>query len=54
VDVEPVTTELLECEQLAGDVLFVPDSWGHATLNIEASIGVAYEFSHPLLTPDFG
>eukprot|EP00931_Biecheleriopsis_adriatica_P000300 TRINITY_DN100319_c0_g1_i1.p1 TRINITY_DN100319_c0_g1~~TRINITY_DN100319_c0_g1_i1.p1 ORF type:complete len:484 (+),score=90.11 TRINITY_DN100319_c0_g1_i1:59-1453(+) len=33
----------LECVQEAGDVLFVPSRWAHATLNVEASIGVAYE-----------
>lgn len=34
---------VLECTQRDGDVMFVPASWGHATLNVEASIGVAYE-----------
>jgi len=36
--------EPLECVQEAGDVLYVPNSWGHATLNIESAIGVSYEF----------
>ena len=27
--------ELLECIQRAGDVLFVPDRWWHATLNLQ-------------------
>lgn len=31
--------------QRAGDVLFVPALWGHATLNTQQSIGVAHEFS---------
>ena len=43
--------ELLECVQRDGDVIFVPASWGHATLNVEASIGVAFElrFDHAAL-----
>ena len=36
----------LECVQEAGDMLFVPAGWAHSTLNIETSIGVAYEFRH--------
>jgi hypothetical protein len=35
----------LECVQEAGDVLFVPTLWGHATLNERQAIGTAYEFS---------
>lgn len=31
--------------QRAGDVLFVPALWGHATLNAQQSIGVAHEFT---------
>uniref|UniRef100_A0A7S3GSE1 JmjC domain-containing protein n=1 Tax=Spumella elongata TaxID=89044 RepID=A0A7S3GSE1_9STRA len=31
--------------QRAGDVLYVPPLWGHATLNTAQSIGVAHEFS---------
>ena len=30
---------LYSCEQQAGDVLFVPDMWGHAYLNNEESFG---------------
>ena len=36
----------IECVQHSGDMLYVPKGWGHSTINIEASIGVAYEFSH--------
>eukprot|EP00041_Stephanoeca_diplocostata_P031362 m.976002 g.976002 ORF g.976002 m.976002 type:complete len:795 (+) comp23943_c0_seq13:178-2562(+) len=32
------------CIQEAGDVVFVPAMWGHATLNLEESIGYASEF----------
>jgi len=41
---------VLRCVQNAGDVLVVPPSWGHLTLNLAASIGVAKEFDvriHP-------
>jgi len=34
----------LECVQHAGDVLFVPEDWSHATINLETSVGVATEF----------
>jgi len=34
---------LLECTQRAGDVILVPDKWGHATVNVRESIGVALE-----------
>lgn len=37
--------EPLRVTQRAGDVLFVPALWGHATLNTQQSIGVAHEFS---------
>jgi hypothetical protein len=37
-----------ECVQQAGDMLFVPEPWGHAVLNLELSIGVAVEFSRVL------
>ena len=33
------------CTQHAGDVIYVPPLWGHATLNVKQSIGVAHEFS---------
>lgn len=35
---------VLRCTQLAGDVLVVPDSWGHAVLNLGDSVGFASEF----------
>lgn len=37
--------EPVRVTQRAGDVLFVPALWGHATLNTQQSIGVAHEFS---------
>ncbi|KAJ1405088.1 hypothetical protein B484DRAFT_483427 [Ochromonadaceae sp. CCMP2298] len=39
------TGNALRCTQQAGDVLYVPALWGHATLNSLQSIGVAHEFS---------
>jgi hypothetical protein len=40
------TTRLLTCEQRAGDLLVVPDLWGHLTYNLETSVGLAQEFSY--------
>ena len=37
----------IECTQEAGDLLYVPASWGHVTLNLKASVGVAGEFEVP-------
>lgn len=37
--------DLLQCTQHSGDVMYVPTLWGHATLNVRQSIGVAHEFS---------
>ena len=34
----------LRCTQHAGDVLFVPEMWGHATHNILPTVGTAIEF----------
>ena len=38
--------QVLHVTQNTGDVLCVPKGWGHATLNIETSIGFAFEFAH--------
>lgn len=35
--------EAAGCIQGAGDALYVPSEWGHETLNLEPSIGMAYE-----------
>ena len=32
------------CEQGAGDIFFVPDSWGHAVVNRRDAVAVALEF----------
>ena len=34
---------LLECVQAAGDALIVPQGWGHLTMNLRTSVGVAFE-----------
>ena len=37
-------TPPLECVQYPGDLMFVPDMWGHAVVNLKESIGLASEF----------
>lgn len=34
----------IQFTQHGGDVVYLPALWGHATLNVSYSIGVAYEF----------
>lgn len=36
--------DALECVQHSGDLVFVPDMWGHAVVNLRESVGVASEF----------
>jgi hypothetical protein len=38
---------VLECVQQPGDLLFVPDFWGYASVNEVASVSVTTEFSTP-------
>ena len=33
----------LECVQTAGTVLFVPEAWWHATINLADTVGIAVE-----------
>ena len=33
----------LECVQEAGEVIFIPAGWHHATLNLDTSVGMALE-----------
>ena len=35
----------LECMQRGGDVLFVPNHYGHGTYSVQESVGVAVEFA---------
>ena len=45
---------VLRCVQWPGDVLYLPDYWGHATVNLEPSVSVASEFREgPLSAFDF-
>ena len=34
------------CVQTAGDVMIIPESWGHGVLNIQESVAVATESPH--------
>jgi hypothetical protein len=36
--VDPVT-----CVQMAGDVMIIPESWGHGVLNIQETVAIATE-----------
>lgn len=36
----------LECVQYPGDLVFVPDMWGHAFINLREGVSVASEFIH--------
>ena len=38
------TGTVLECTQYPGDVLILPDMWGHAAINLRESIGISSEF----------
>ena len=38
------TSIVWECIQYPGDVLILPDMWGHAALNLRESIGISSEF----------
>ena len=35
----------LECVQRAGDVLYVPPLWGHGTINLGETVGMAAPFA---------
>ncbi|XP_065839382.1 uncharacterized protein [Oscarella lobularis] len=37
-------SDAMECVQEAGDVLYVPDMWGHGVINLQESVGFASEF----------
>ena len=36
--------QMFECTQEAGQVIYVPEQWGHAVINVQDSVAVAYEF----------
>lgn len=35
----------LQCRQESGDILFVPQGWGHGTLNLRTTVGYGIEFA---------
>jgi len=42
----------LECTLGPGDVLYIPQDWNHATINVQESIGVAMNYAvRPLISP---
>ena len=43
---ESASARVYECVQHAGDVLVLPDLWGHLTLNLDVSVGLAQEFEY--------
>lgn len=36
--------DALECVQYPGDLVFIPDMWGHAVINLREGVGMASEF----------
>jgi len=42
-DLEKAGVRPFTCVQTAGDVLIIPENWGHGVLNIQESIAVATE-----------
>jgi hypothetical protein len=46
LDFERRGVKPLTCVQVAGDVMIIPESYGHGVLNIQESIAIATEFKH--------
>jgi len=44
IKANPGLPQPLECIQEAGDLIFIPEGWFHATINLEETIGVRYPF----------
>ena len=36
------------CTQVAGDILLIPESWGHGVVNLEETLAIATEAAHSL------
>jgi hypothetical protein len=45
-DAANIIHRVYQFTQHAGDVVLLPDNWGHATLNLEASLGAAFIFDY--------
>lgn len=43
-----------EVIQEPGDIVWVPAGWGHAVLNLEPSVAVAFELGFPCLNAEGG
>ena len=41
--VEERDERVMRCEQRAGDLIYVPQQWWHATLNVQESVGFAQQ-----------
>jgi hypothetical protein len=41
-----LTNQSIQCTQNPGDTLFVPQGWGHATLNVRETVAVAMEIDN--------
>ena len=37
---------MIQCVQGPGDMVYVPEGWGHSTVNLDETIGVAMEMDH--------
>ena len=42
----------LECEQRAGQLIYIPEGWWHATLNVVETIGIARQLIPNVVTGD--
>lgn len=38
-----MTSPPLRCVQSAGDAIYVPDGWAHGTINLEPTLGLAWQ-----------
>jgi gamma-glutamyltranspeptidase len=47
-DYEARGVKPLTCVQTAGDIMIVPESWGHGVLNLQESVAIATEYKHSL------
>jgi hypothetical protein len=52
---EKFADHLIEFYQEEGEVVYVPDNWGHAIMNLEPCVGVSKQlgtFRYPFGVPD--